>query len=314
LTCVVTYGLIVLGAIVRATGSGLGCPDWPLCHGRIIPPFEREVLIEYSHRLTAALVTPLVVASAVVARLRYRRSPIISRATMLAVGLLVVQIVLGGITVLLHLPETIVTVHLGVALTLLATLLTAAVATFVRPAGGDAAPRVATSVTGPALVAAAGTFVLLLSGALVRGSNASLACLDWPLCNGQLVPTGDHFAAIHFLHRLIALTVGGILVWLLVRSYQSKPVDPTVRGLATAAFVIYVVQVLVGAANVWGKLPVELVAAHVALASALWACLVIMAAIAYLLRRPNDDWIGASRRAGQDGRDNRAGMKERGAS
>ena len=62
-TVVATYALIVIGGIVRVTGSGLGCPDWPTCHGQIIPPLEQTALIEYTHRFVGALVSPLILAT-----------------------------------------------------------------------------------------------------------------------------------------------------------------------------------------------------------------------------------------------------------
>ena len=62
LTCLATYVLIVIGGVVRITDSGLGCPDWPLCHGKVIPPAEKTVLIEFSHRTAATIVGFLIVA------------------------------------------------------------------------------------------------------------------------------------------------------------------------------------------------------------------------------------------------------------
>jgi heme A synthase len=130
---VATFLLIVLGAVVRVTGSGLGCPDWPLCHGRLIPPFELHTLIEYSHRLAASLVSILVLATAFTAWLAFRSRPIVVSLSLLAVVLLVVQVVLGGITVILELPPDIVTAHLGTALALLANLVVLFIATQAAP-------------------------------------------------------------------------------------------------------------------------------------------------------------------------------------
>jgi len=70
---VVTYALVVLGGVVRVSGSGLGCPDWPLCHGRPYPPLELHAIIEYSHRTTASLASLLVVLTAAAALMAWRQ-------------------------------------------------------------------------------------------------------------------------------------------------------------------------------------------------------------------------------------------------
>src|SRR5437879_11257607 len=117
---VCTYLLIILGGIVRITGSGLGCGDhWPLCNGHLFPPLnDIGTVIEWSHRLVAGLVTILVVALAIPGL-----APGVRKASWVAIGLLVVQILLGAIAVKLALPPWTVVLHLGTAMLLLATLL-----------------------------------------------------------------------------------------------------------------------------------------------------------------------------------------------
>lgn len=312
-TCLVTYALVVLGAIVRVTGSGLGCPDWPLCHGQIVPPFEREVLIEYSHRLAAALVTPLVLATAFVTWRSYRHVPVIVVASTAAVVLLAVQVLLGGITVLLELPETVVTVHLATALALLAVLLLAGVAAFTtgpvrRERGGP------DQFSKLVLVTTLATYGLMLTGAYVRGSGASLGCPDWPLCYGRFIPTGDYLAAIHFLHRLAAATVGVLIFTLAVHLSRERSLPNAVRFTTGLAVLIYGAQVLVGAANIWFRLSPGVVAAHVALASALWADLIIATALSYDLRRLRFGWLSGRTRTQGRLRAEAQGVEERGAS
>src|SRR5437762_8030758 len=127
-TALATYALVVLGGVVRVSGSGLGCPDWPLCHGRALPPLDLHAIIEYSHRTTASLTSVLVVATAVVAWVAWRnRRDLVIPAT-LAGGLLAIQVVLGAITVRLELPPMIVLAHLATAMALLGAVCVTAVA------------------------------------------------------------------------------------------------------------------------------------------------------------------------------------------
>ncbi len=179
-TAVATYALVVLGGVVRVSGSGLGCPDWPLCHGRLLPPLNLHAIIEYSHRGTASLTSTLVVVTALVAWVGWRhRRDILIPATV-ALGLLVVQVALGAITVQLELPPMIVLAHLATAMALLAAVCVTAVAAVLTAPGAPTDVSARRRARG----AAAGTFLLILSGSLVVGSGASGACNAWPLCGG----------------------------------------------------------------------------------------------------------------------------------
>src|SRR5689334_5122863 len=120
-----TYFLVLVGGLVRITNSGEGCPDWPTCHGSLIPPLELHTDIEYSHRLTASIVSCLVIALALAVLIWARRRRHVIPA-MIAVVLLIIQVVLGGITVLYDLPQPIITAHLGTALALFGTIIIAA--------------------------------------------------------------------------------------------------------------------------------------------------------------------------------------------
>src|SRR5215212_3497996 len=90
-----TYLLIVFGAVVRVTGSGLGCPDWPLCHGRLIPPAEVSAITDYVQRSLAALVGLPLAALFVATWRRQRHATTVFRAVNLLVLLLIPQILLG---------------------------------------------------------------------------------------------------------------------------------------------------------------------------------------------------------------------------
>lgn len=257
-----TYLLIVLGAVVRITGSGMGCgDDWPLCHGRLLPPLDLPTLIEYGHRLAAALVSILVLALAAYAWWLRRGAGsteqfVPDRTSYVALGLLTLQVALGAVTVKLALPPWTVILHLGAAMLLLAALLVAA--------RGD-------SLTQPgmaALGAAALGFATVLFGALTANLGAASACLGFPLCNGQLVPDGNYLQHLHWTHRLLAY---GLATYVLVWGLRTRS-----RG-ALAALALVAVQVTLAAAMVLLDLPRALQAAHAAVGTAVWAALVLAA-------------------------------------
>src|SRR5215217_4883468 len=120
-------GLIVLGGIVRITGSGMGCGDhWPRCDGQWFPPLDLPTLIEIGHRWAAVLVSLTVFAVALVAMRRHRGEPSLRNPALLAAALLVVQVLLGAVTVKLALPPWVIITHLANAMLLLATLMVVA--------------------------------------------------------------------------------------------------------------------------------------------------------------------------------------------
>lgn len=266
-----TYALIVLGAWVRITGSGMACGNhWPLCNGRLIPSLsDLPTLIEWSHRLAALTVSVLVLGLAGYAFF-YGRTGMPGagarvRPALLAALLLVAQVLLGAVTVWLELPPAVVTLHLATALALLAALLiTALRASPATPEGGSPPARRA-AVAALAL----GVVVLLLGGA-TASLGAGAACQGFPLCSGRFWPSGaaSGLPQIHWLHRLAAyallLHLGGMA------ARMRRPPAWTTLGLATAQVVVAVVMVL-------GALPPEWRALHAAVGTALWASLVWLA-------------------------------------
>lgn len=280
-TLAATYALIVLGGLVRATDSGLGCPDWPLCHGQVIPPAEKAVLIEYSHRLAATVVGLLIFAVAVVAWRSYRHVPAILAAATGALPVLATQVVLGGITVRRELPPSIVATHLVTALSLLALLTIVAIA-----AGSVSQPRRALlagnggfALASLALVTAALTITVIWVGSYLTESGASFACLGWPRCNGSFFPEGSHLVRVHWLHRLLGAALAPLVLALAVQGWRLRRCfGVLVTGSALAAPLLYIVQVMLGATNIWYDMAAESSVAHLATATALWGSLVAVVA------------------------------------
>src|SRR5437868_10452573 len=275
-TAVVTYALVVLGGVVRVSGSGLGCPDWPLCHGRLLPPLDLHAIIEYSHRTTASLTSVLVVLTALVAWIAWRnRRDLVIPAT-LAVALLAVQVALGAITVRLELPPMIVLVHLATAMALLGAVCVTAVAALMPIPLGPVDARSA----GRARGAAGGTYLLILTGSLVVGSGASSACDAWPLCGGGFRLAFDGSPAIQLMHRGVAAVVGLLVVIGLLSVLARHRREPAVRATVALTLAALAFQVAVGAAVVTLHLPTVLRGLHLALASAVWTGTVVLAVIA----------------------------------
>jgi heme A synthase len=276
ITCIVVFGLIVLGGVVRATDSGDGCPDWPLCHGQLIPKTDKHTLIEYSHRATASVVGLMVLAIAVTAWRKHRNTPRILYPSLLAFGLVLVQGGLGGAAVLNDLAAEIVMVHLGLALTILALLMLIAYTAFHET---DPLPPLGSSVAAGRLgvLSAVGVMSLMVIGAYVAVADYSLACSGWPLCNGEVVP--DHSATsvqVIYLHRVVALVVGIVLLALLVVAWGERSRAPMLLTLAAAAFAVFWVQVFVGAANIWTEVADEVSTAHLAFGTLLWVVLTML--------------------------------------
>ncbi len=268
-----TLALITLGGVVRASGAGLACPDWPLCHGRLIPPLQGRVLIEYSHRLVASVVGLITLLLLVTIWRRHRKEAALLRWGFLAGVLLAAQIILGGLTVRTELTAGLVAAHLGTAVAFLTTLLLLYASAWRRDCGTLPAPA-GLRVTAPlAAVVAFGQIVL---GGYVSGSGAALACPDFPLCRGALVPPLAGPVLIHFLHRLGALAVA-LAVFVLVA--QARGNSGLLRRLVGAAAVLVVAQITLGALNIYTRVAPPVTVLHLFTAVALFSTLVLLAGL-----------------------------------
>jgi protoheme IX farnesyltransferase len=269
-----TFGLIVLGGIVRITGSGMGCGEhWPRCDGEWFPPLDLPTMIEIGHRWVAALVSVVVLATTGVAWIKHRAERTVRDPATLALILLVAQVVLGAVTVKLSLPPWVVITHFANAMVLLAVLLVTAL----RAGASPAQPMHRHPAHGSVVGVAGLGFVVILFGAQVANFDAGLLCLGLPLCNGTLLPPAAPLASLHWFHRVLAFGFLATVVTLIFRlGWRSGPGGRTLRRSAGLVLALTVIQIGVGAAMVLELLPPALRAAHLLVGALLWVTLVVL--------------------------------------
>jgi cytochrome c oxidase assembly protein subunit 15 len=313
-TTVLTFVVVVVGAYVRLSDAGLGCPDWPGCYGRLTPVHAQEDIAravesqggthgpvsmpkawkEMGHRYLAGTLGLLI---ALVAALAWRHRGELHQSPRLATGLLAVvlfQATLGMWTVTLLLKPVIVTLHLLGGMTLLALLGWLSM----RQLPAPPASAIASVPSGLRTLARIGlvlVFAQIALGGWVSSNYAALACTDFPLCHGRVVPAMDwshafdilrklgmtvdgeplpaeSLVAMHFTHRLgayVVLLFSGYLAWRLSRF------APT-RALALVLAAALAAQFTLGVLNVMLSLPLPLAAAHNAGAALLLVTLVVI--------------------------------------
>src|SRR5438093_744118 len=279
LTALFAYLQIALGGVVRVTGSGLGCPDWPLCHGRPYPAADVHSIIEYSHRTVGAVTGSLLIVTVVSAWIVFRRSrPVVAWLATSSLVALAAEGAIGGVVVATELAPWLVLVHLGLAMIILGCLLATAI--LALPASPGLPARV------KPFAAALGTYVLLLTGSTVVASEADETCRAWPLCGGGLAFDLSGANAFTMLHRGAVLAIGALMVyalWAAMRRAELRPV-----AMATLAVLLLQVAVGAGAALTGAALFNGL---HVAIATLVWAG---MLAIALLTLAFAVLWVGAN--------------------
>lgn len=273
---VVALGTVLLGSWTRINGAGMTCPDWPLCHGMLVPSLADGTIWEWSHRLFAFCVAPLVLAVMVAAWRVRDRSPFIAPTLGVIGGLFIVQVLLGAATVRLSNSPMSVVLHWGTAMAFIASLV--AMMLFASQTKPDEAAAAEISLIGVLAGTALLAFVTMCVGAYVSSSGAGLACLSIPACAGNVVVYSEG-QYVQMLHRIIAgatflCAVGSFaLAWL-------RPSTSRVRAAVTAGIVLVFVQVMLGLLNVALRLPMDLREAHAFNAALVFLSFVIAALFA----------------------------------
>ena len=278
-----TLGLIVLGSAVRVTDSGMGCKGWPLCTGSQGSVASFHPLMEESHRFLASIVTVLIVALAWSAR-RHPRAAHLRRPSLVAVGVIAVQVVLGAVTVFANNAPFTVALHLMTATLFLAVTSFVAVVAFVSAESGRSWLRGPSALAWAALI---GLYLVIISGSIVVNAGAQSACASWPVCLHSPVATG--LLVVQMIHRTLVL-IGSVLVVVFLVSVRRSPHRGGVESsLAISGLVLLAVQVLAGALSAIWSSHSELADVHLAVASLLWSCVVAVVTLNAGARRHSPD-------------------------
>jgi len=223
-TLFITFLLIILGGIVHNTGSSLACPDWPLCYGQFFPKMEGGILIEHGHRLLGSLVGFLTIMMVLIAKKDKLERPFVFKLTILALIMVILQGILGGITVIYKLPTIVSTTHLGLSLIFFSTLILINHQFFkieVPKAKSTLNPDLKYGI----LLTGVMVYLQILLGAFMRHSGAGAACGLGP---GYMIKCLENsnstwwpslaISQVHMVHRIFAVLVFFVAVYFLGKS------------------------------------------------------------------------------------------------
>lgn len=268
--------VLLAGALVSQTGSGDGCgASWPLCHGELLPDGTIASFIEYNHRVVSGVTGLLVLALSYVMWRDYRHRPEIRLLAGLSVFFLVLQSALGAWVVLAPQPDWLLAIHFGVSLSAFAGVVLSGVLLYqMHGKGTGRHVPVSPQLRRWAWVSIIIIYLVVYTGAYVRHTNSDLACIDWPLCNGQIIPANLFGPeGIQFMHRLAALGGSLVVAYLLYLAYKERQRRPDIYRAAVLSMVLIVLQALAGGLVVLTRLQLLVVQSHSAFITLLFGVL-----------------------------------------
>lgn len=266
--------VVLMGATVTDTGSATGCGrSWPLCHGQFIPAFAVATLIEFSHRLVTGVEGMLIFALTVAVLVLWKRRDMRVLAAAMLITLLL-QSGMGAAAVMWPQSPAVLALHLGISLVAFASV--ALTALSIRYEGDLERLRLGTTSSGFRLAVWAATiytYLVVYSGAYVRHAGASMACVDWPSCNGATWLAFGGLTGVVVIHRIVAfgvvLAVAGLAGW----SYRMRATRPDLYRGSVIALALVVLQGLAGGLIVLTRLDLATTLAHTGIVALLFATL-----------------------------------------
>src|SRR5258707_10467073 len=285
-SAIVTFVLIVVGAITRVSQSGMGCgTSWPLCNGQFGDFTSTAAIIEQLHRFIALPVGGFAAALFIWAWIKHRHEPRLFIPAVLGVALYFLQGFLGMITVVLSNAWFTVLLHLCNSMLLLAAFIVA----YLNSRQPELAEQHDSQIRfSEAILAAILALGVAMVGAAVAGNNATKACVSYPLCYGEVWPVDQGpLQTLNMAHRLIAGSLG---IFILVMLFQARNANRLVRNTLYAALGLYILQAAIGAAVVLVPVGGWLVFAqslHVTFAAATWSAMLIVCGVVWLQQQSN---------------------------
>ena len=282
LLIIVIFAQISLGSAVRLTGSGLSCPDWPLCYGLWFPNQEKlsmisdvnyefyQIMLEWIHRFNAAIfITPLTLIVFIIG-FKLNNSDINQKTLYAILVFLAVQGLIGGFTVFDRNSPWSVAIHLGFALILLLLV----IRVFMQSLNLNldiSFPKIKGKLS-TLIISIVFIMLTMLMGAIVSKSGSSLACDIWPLCSNDGLSIFQHNKFIHIIHRVLAI-ISAISIYFVVKSYRDTRQYKMIYRLLNILVAVIVLQILIGATVIFTELNMYIAMLHQSLAVILFMML-----------------------------------------
>ena len=282
LLIIVIFAQISLGSAVRLTGSGLSCPDWPLCYGLWFPNQEKlsmisdvnyefyQIMLEWIHRFNAAIfITPLTLIVFIIG-FKLNNSDINQKTLYAILVFLAVQGLIGGFTVFDRNSPWSVAIHLGFALILLLLV----IRVFMQSLNLNldiSFPKIKGKLS-TLIISIVFIMLTMLMGAIVSKSGSSLACDIWPLCSNDGLSIFQHNKFIHITHRVLAI-ISAISIYFVVKFYRDTRQYKLIYRLLNILVTVIVLQILIGATVIFTELNMYIAMLHQSLAVILFMML-----------------------------------------